>query len=77
MNETMPDLPCAVFDVVNLAFVPPLWYYAMNPIVDQIIEGKPLPRGHEKKVRWIAEAFTVGILTSIWYFVYQTYTSSA
>lgn len=75
MNDKMPIFPCGMHDIVNLAIIPPLWYYTMNPLVEKAIEGKPVPKGHEEKVKWIAEALSLLNLILIWHSVYQVYTA--
>jgi hypothetical protein len=35
LTEKMPKFPFGFGDGFNIALIPPLWYFIMNPFVDQ------------------------------------------
>ena len=40
----MPQLPFDFMTAVGLGLFPPLWRHIMNPLVDQVIEGKSVSK---------------------------------
>jgi len=44
LNEKMPRFPFSFVEGVYLAFIPPLWYYIMNPFVDEVLSKKPVTK---------------------------------
>ncbi len=65
----MPRFRFSFFQGMFLALIPPLWYYVMNPYVDEQIERKTVNKGHDLKVKIIKEgiffAVTLNILISV------------
>lgn len=42
LTDKMPKFPFNFFEGSFLALVPPLWYYVMNPYVDEVIQKTPV-----------------------------------
>lgn len=50
LTPKMPLFPFNFVDGVLMATFPPLWYAVMNPLVDEVIEGKKASDEHHKFV---------------------------
>lgn len=68
----MPKFPMSFQDGINMALIPPLWFYIMNPYVDEQIEKKNVSSSHIKQTK-IASQFVMWLwffMTA--YFYYET-----
>lgn len=49
----MPRFPFNFVDAALLTLIPPLWYYMINPFVDEVISNKPVDKSHKKITKLI------------------------
>lgn len=53
LTDKMPRFPFNFFEGGLISLFPPLWYYIMNPYVDEVMEKKPIPKTHRTIVKFI------------------------
>ena len=53
LTDKMPKFPFSFLDGSLYGLIPPLWYYIMNPYVDEVLENKPISKGHRKFVYYL------------------------
>lgn len=72
LTPTMPRFPMTFQEGIFMAMMPPLWFYIMNPYVDEQIEGKKVSASH-KKITQLASQFIMAFwfILSV-YFYYET-----
>ena len=61
LTDKMPQLPICFVEAVFLCLVPPLWKSLFNPLVDEVLEGKTLPKYAQFKIR-VAASVIRGLL---------------
>lgn len=70
LNEKMPRFPFSFVEGVYLAFIPPLWYYIMNPFVDEVLSKKPVTKQHKRLTKYIKEVIYLAVTV---YYIYGGY----
>jgi hypothetical protein len=61
LNEKMPKFPVTFNEAFYLS-VTPLWYYIMNPFVDEQLEGKKVPESHIRFVKFLRHVVFTGVV---------------
>ncbi len=51
LTKKMPKFPFSFLDGAMLSLFPKIWYHIMNPLVDEVIEGKAVPKEHYKQIK--------------------------
>ena len=73
LTEKMPKFPFDFPTGSLIGLIPPLWHFAMNPYVDEVLEGKPVPKNHRKAVFYIKEGMNYLLMLGLLYNTYSTY----
>jgi hypothetical protein len=61
LTEKMPKFPVTFNEAIYLCPTP-LWYYIMNPFVDEQLEGKKVSPSHIKFVNFLRHAVFVMVI---------------
>jgi H+/gluconate symporter-like permease len=61
LNEKMPKFPVTFGEAFYLSLTP-LWYYIMNPFVDEVLEGKKVNPSHIKFVNFLRHSVFVMVI---------------
>ena len=66
MNDKMPVFPFSFFDGSVFCIIPQLWYFIMDPYVDEAVEGKKVDKRHDKLIKrmtdWMNYLLTAFVL---------------
>lgn len=62
LTEKMPQFPFDFVSAILMATVPPLWTWLVNPLVDEVIEGKKVGVEHRKYVHNAFNLLRVALL---------------
>lgn len=72
LTEKMPRLPFTFAEAIHLALISPLWYYAMNPFVDEQLENKKVEASHIKFIKIIRPFITFSLVGFCVFLYYKT-----
>ena len=70
LSEKMPRFPFSFIEGVYLAIIPPLWYYIMNPFVDEVLQKKSVSKEHKQLTKYIKEGIYLAVTI---YYIYGGY----
>lgn len=73
LTDQMPRFPFNFIEGSFLALFPPLWFFMMNPYVDEVLDKKEVPSSHRKTVFWIKEVVSFVSLSRGIYLLVTTY----
>lgn len=62
LTAKMPRFPFSFNEGAYIALTPPLWYFVMNPYVDEALDrAKEVSKTHQKMVFYIKEGISLAI----------------
>lgn len=70
LTDRMPRFPFPFMHGALIALFPPLWFYVMNPFVDEVIEKKEVDKQHKKITKWISEGLPLIIFCKVLFDAY-------
>lgn len=69
----MPRFPFNFIEGSFLALIPQLWYFIMNPYVDEVLDNKPIEKSHRVVVKYLVEGLSLTITVLSCLMAYQAY----
>lgn len=72
LTPTMPKFPMSFQEGIFMAMIPPLWFYVMNPYVDEQIENIKVSPFHAKLTRVASQLVMMFWFCMAGYFYYET-----
>ena len=73
LTKEMPVFPFGFYEGMYMCVLPPLWYYVMDPYVDEALGRKKVSESHRRIVFWIMEVFSLFIVSYLAMQVYRAY----
>lgn len=74
LTDKMPRFPFPFMHGALLALFTHLWYYIMNPFVDEVIEKKEVTKTHRTITKWVSEILPLMIFVKALYDACVVYT---